>query len=465
MPHNDIITLNPIDAAFLFLESDNTPAHFGGLEIFSHPKNHRGSLFKDLARDFEDKDEFSRPYNQRLVPGSLLGLRPPRWRIDEHFDFDYHVRHLAVPAPGHLSDLLKVIARIHSRPLDFAHPLWEYYFIDGLQGRRFAIYRKSHHSAIDGVGGLALVEKTYSHSPRGRMRWAPWNPPASVTRDRRHRHPFRKAVENAGSMLTGASRAGPLMSFAADTIRRKVTGATAGLTLPYAAPATPFNVPVSAHRRFDIRTLDLNEMRDVAHRLGGTINDLVVTVCAGALRRYLQDKKQLPEKTLTAGIPVSIRKEGEKSKNRIVFVLCELGTHLRDAGERFRWIKNSMDESRRLLEILPEAGATGFTLAMDAAFMLQRSLSGVAPSLPPIANLVISNVAGSQKPLYMNGARLEGMWPLSLLMDGQALNITVSSYVNTMNFGIIACREAVRDVDRIGSFIEDSFDELITTAG
>ena len=452
MPHSDIISLSPMDTSFLLMESRNAPAHFAGLEIFSHPKNHRGSLFKDLVKKFGNKDEFTQPFNQRLIRGSWWSLRPPRWHLDEHFDFDYHVRHLAVPPPGRMEDLLKILARIHARPMNPDHPLWEYYFIDGLPKRQFAVYRKTHHSLVDGVGSIALLKKSYAESPDVPMERAPWNPHPRQA-DGLYGKSKKKSPSGNGAGQTIRDLAG----FTMENVRARISGQRDVLTLPWQAPASPINVAISPHRRICLRTFPLDEMREEAHRLGVTINDIFVTMCAGTLRHFLLERDQLPRKTMTAMIPVSVRGKEADTRNKIVFVVCELGTHLDTTRERFRWIVQSMNQNREFLEVLPGPGAAAISLGFDLAWIAQKGLLRTIPGIPPIANLVISNVPGPRRHLYMDGARLEGIWPLSVLMDGQALNITVTSYVDQLHVGVVSCRDVVENIEKIGTLLEEEF--------
>lgn len=448
----EIINLSPMDASFLLMESPNAPAHFAGLEIFSRPPGQRRSPFRQLVKQYKT-GEFSRPFNQRLLRGSWLAMRPPRWNLDEEFDFDYHVRHIAVPAPGRMEDLLSIIARIHAAPMNTDHPLWEYYFIDGLEHRRFAIYRKTHHSLVDGVGSISLLKQSYSESPEDSGVRAPWNPP-EVAADKHAKVPFRLPTPQS---LRETTRR--LAGFAAATVADKMAGKEDTLPLPWTSPPSPFNVPVSPHRRICLRTFSLGEMQSEARRLGVTINDIFLTMCSGTIHNLLEPRGELPERSMTALIPVSLRKSGS-TQNHIAFVICELGTQLDSTGARLDWIIRSMNKNREFLNVLPGAGASAISLGFDLAWIAQKNLLHTIPGMAPIANLVLSNVPGPSKPLWMDGSRLEGIWPLSVLMDGQALNITVASYVDRLHAGIVACRHVVDDVEEIGNLLERELEAI-----
>ncbi len=451
--------LSLIDWAFLQAETLENPAHVAGLWIFQLPKGYRGNFFRDLMEGLADWQRVSPPFNLKLKV-SLPKLDLPSWVEDEHFDLDYHVRYVALPKPGTLDQLMDLIERIHSHLLDRSRPLWELYFIEGLQGRRVAIYCKIHHALVDGMAGLELMVNTFSQSPEARAVRSVWQPPPEPAAEDRPSGLLARVGKVYASVL-GQIRSLPELS---------ATLAKAGLQalnlreskapLPFTAPKTLMNVPVSAQRRFAVHTLSLPAVKALGEAADATVNDVILAVCAGALRRYLSAKQALPEQPLVAWMPVSVRSaEGDQTGNQVAVVLCSLATDLADPSQRFSAIKTSASAAKAQFSEHSVEVTSQYTLLLGGLLLLTQQL-GLTERIAPPANVVISNAPGPREALYLNGAKLVAQYPLSMLIDGLALNITITSHADCLDFGVLACGEALPDVRALADYLGDAFAEL-----
>lgn len=475
--------LSALDAQFLAVESPTTVGHVGSLIVLDPPS---GPWGLETVRDvLEPRLHLARPLRRRLaeVP---LGLGHPYWVDDPHFDIEFHLRELALPSPGGEQELAEQVARIHARPLDRSRPLWEAYVITGLSGGRCAFYSKIHHSAIDGVTGAEILETIMDLTVEPREvppEDAPFVPrmpsPISLVR----RGLSQLAVHPVGLLATipqslqyvdqlpgaGNLPGARLLSETAGLVQRMLgaparptaLGAAPGRQLR--APRTPLNGTITAHRRIAFGSLPLGDVKRVKNHFEMTVNDVVMTITGSALRRWLLDHDALPEVPLVAAVPVSIRVEDEAG-NQISVMLAELPTHLRDAEQRLHSTKASMDEAKRAFD------ATPASLLQDLSALVPTALSGLAaralfklatvPGVP--FNLFVSNVPGPQLPLYIAGARVRGIYPVSAVTDlTGGLNITLFSYDGSLDFGLIACREMVPDVWNLIGYLEDALAELV----
>lgn len=448
--------LNALDIAFLGLETQRTPVNVGALQIFEIPKGYRGNFVRNLLKRL-GAIEPGPPFNLKLSH-SLLPLAVPQWVVDQNFDLDYHVRHSALPKPGTTEDLLALVSRLHSRVMDRQRPLWEFHLIEGLKDRRFAVYTKMHHAAIDGLGGVAIMEGILSSSADAELR-APWQ---GVQRKRRESEPgsVAEAADRLARMATRQAQMG------AD-LGRLLLGHTMkplGLRpdhspVPFSAPRSILNGPISGARRFCVQTLPLPQIKALGADAGATVNDIILAICSGALRRYLLKGKALPERGLIASVPVSIR-HLNRSGNQITYVAAKLATHRGDPMERLREISESTRQAKQeVAGVTPAAAITFAVMAQGLVAVLNRLR--LTDWVPPPANVVISNVPGPRKPLYFDGAKMLANYPLSVLVDGQALNITVMSYVDSVDFGVMACRDTLPDATTLTGHIRDAFEELV----
>ncbi|MDX1660125.1 MAG: wax ester/triacylglycerol synthase family O-acyltransferase [Nitriliruptorales bacterium] len=473
----------PTDAMFLLSEGRERPMHVGGLQLFRPPSDAGPDYASQLYRDALEHDVM--PRLRRYPERTMFGLGPWRWEEDEALDLEYHLRHSALPTPGRVRELLALTSRLHGTLLDRSRPLWEAHIIEGLADGRFALYTKIHHALVDGVAAVKLLEHATSDDPDERDMPPPFAPRTSrrsrggrgdgdggligaarVARDTAVTAAHVTA-ESAKAAL-GASRA------AIRTVARSFREQAA--TLPYRAPRSILNAPISGARRYAADAWPLEQLRSVGRELDGTVNDVVLAMCAGALRRYLIDLDALPAKPLVAMVPVSLRLRGgqdedvdpetDTSGNAVGLILCNLGTHLEDPADRFALITRSMEEGKLTLEGLNELGV----LVLSAISMSGVGL-GILPfyddvtllQRPPF-NVIISNVPGPKERRYWNGAEMEGLYPVSIPFDGQALNITVESYADRMGFGLIGCRRTVPHLQRLLEHLDTSLEELTDLA-
>ncbi|MEU4834683.1 wax ester/triacylglycerol synthase family O-acyltransferase [Streptosporangium sp. NPDC023615] len=481
--------LNAVDTQFLNFETSTNVANIGGLAILSGGLS-RADLVALLARRLH----LAAPFRMRLVPVPL-GLDHPYWTEEPAVDLDYHVRELALPAPGSDEQLGEQVARLHARRLDRRLPLWEMYLIHGLAGGRTALYMKVHHAAVDGVTGADVLAGLLDTSPEPPELAGPAEPaePGSPapgepgegegaidTREMLARG-IAKAVTNPANTVRFLAGAIPHLDEiplvsqmpGARTISRAtrhLVGLVAGTAAEVPAmprmvvPRTPFSGRISAHRRFAFTTLPLEDVKLVKNALGVTVNDVVMALCAGALRQWLLKRDALPDQPLVAGVPFSLRTPGDRrTGNQVTIMITTLATQVADPLERLMAVRDAMrlikDRSslaparwlQQMSDMMPSA-LTG--LASRAAFNL------FAESAGPI-NVLISNVPGPQLPLYISGARLLAYHPVSVVTDASGgLNITVFSYDGSLDVGVIACREMVPDVWTVTDYLADALVEL-----
>ena len=463
--------LTGLDAAFLAMETRTVFGHVGSVCIVDPSTAPEPFTLERFTRVVESRLPLVPLLRRRLVEVPL-GLDQPYWIEDPDFDIEFHVRELALPSPGSDRQLAEQAARLHARPLDRSRPLWEIYLIFGLQGGRAAIYSKVHHAAIDGVSGNDILAALLDLSPKGRK--LPDPPPRRTERQpggvellarsavSLTRHPVRAArlsvdlLRSAPALVVNPGR--PRLPLVDRLLRRDggVILSQPGLR----APRTPFNRSITQHRRWGFCHLPLSEVKRVKNALGITVNDVVLALCAGALRRWLRDHDALPEVPLIAAVPVSVRTEEQQGThgNRVSTMLAMLPTQLADPRDRVRAVHEAMRAAKEQHDALPAnllADVTQFAmpaLAGQAARMAARLRLVERASL---FNLIISNVPGPNVSLYYGGAELVAYYPLSAIVDGQGLNITAMSYRDTLFFGVIACRELVPDVDRLTAYLEE----------
>jgi WS/DGAT/MGAT family acyltransferase len=478
--------LTSLDAQFLALENARQSGHVGGVAILDPSTTPAGALeLADIQRMLAERLALLPPLRWRLaeVP---FGLDYPYWVDDPDFDLDFHVRELALPPPGTDEKLSEQVARIFARPLDRARPLWELYLIHGLEDGNVAMLTKIHHAAIDGLSGAEIMGVLFDLEPDPPPREIPerkrnGREPSEVEMLARGvmglpRYPIRavrslpSALPNLDETAFGSLPGAERVARASDRLRRVVTRADGeGEELERPAvkpPRTSFNGRVSPHRRFVFGRLDLDEVKEVKNHYEVTVNDVVVAICAGAVRRWLISHSELPAGPLVAQIPVSVRSEAQQGTygNRIMLMSAPLHTNVVDPVDRLRVTHeslSSMKERHRALpaELLQDANnfipPAVFARAARATFSLATSRRG-----RPTWNLVISNVPGPQFPLYCAGARLVANYPVSVVTDGMGMNITVMSYCGKMDFGIVTDRDQVPDAWRLIGFLEDALEEL-----
>ncbi|MFO1493045.1 MAG: wax ester/triacylglycerol synthase family O-acyltransferase [Lysobacterales bacterium] len=457
-------TLNPLDASWLMVESRDTPMHVGGLLRFSLPDDAGPDFFRKLMAEFRSTVKFASPWNQRLRAPSLKGLMPV-WEIEDQIDLEHHVRHSALPQPGGERELGQLIARLHSQPLDLARPPWECEIIEGLADQQFALYVKMHHALIDGIGGIKLLEKAMSPDIKASRKlpafWAVGT--GSEGKRTRVRAPAPTPAEVIGSVATlvkGQIGSLPDIARAFGSMIGALRNKEDTLQIPFDTPTSIINGRIHGPRRFATQRFELARLKKLAEVSGSTLNDIVLALCGGALRRFLVELGELPDKPLTAGIPVSVRpKDDEGTGNAITFIISTLGTDIDDPRERLEAITASTRRAKAHVQSLPKRAMTQYTMLLMAPYMLSL-LTGVGGRTRPMFNITISNVPGPDKPLYFRGARLEAAYPVSLVTHGQALNITCQSYAGHLAFGFTGCRDTLPHMQRLATYTGRALEEL-----
>lgn len=450
--------LKPLDASWLYVESRDTPMHVAGLNVFSRPANAKPDFLRRLVAQFKDAKSFVPPWNLRLKSSLLRGVMP-EWETDDNLDLDYHIRHSALPGPGGERELGVLVSRLHSHALDLSRPLWECHVIEGLENDRFALYTKMHHALIDGVGGMRMTVRTMSSSAAEKTIVPPWTIGA-VPGKRRARSeamppPLARLIEQARQQAALVPQVGSAL---AEIWRGKKDDDA--LVRPFSAPKSVLNERITSQRRFATQQYELARLRRMAEAAGVTLNDIVLAICAAALRRFLKELNQLPRRSLTAGLPVSVRPEDdEQLGTAISFILANLGTSIADPIKRLKAIHASTQRAKAHLQSLPKSGMNNYTMLFMAPYIVGM-LTGAAGRIKPMFNLAISNVPGPVKPLYIGGARLEAMYPVSVLQHGQALNITCVSYAGSLDFGFTGSRDALPHMQRLSVYTGEALDEL-----
>lgn len=451
------------DAIYLYLETPETPAHVGGLSLVELPDGHRGSFFEDYKATIASRIPLI-PFMHRKLAPIPLDLDRPFWVEDEHIDLDHHIRHLTAPSPGTMKELEALVALLHAHPLDRNRPLWEFYVIDGLASGQQAIYTKMHHAAMDGAASQALIATMYDPTPVPRTLPAP--PPAGDQ---------RRTVRN---LLKGMLAASARRAIRAIEFLPELTTALTHLALPdaktlryRALPSVPrsaktlLNVGITNQRVYAARTLPLPLIKQIARASKTKVNDVVLAICSGALRAYLQDKHAVPPRSLTAAVPISARDAADLSTaNLNGMLLCSLASDVADPYQRLMAIHRSTLQQKQLFDRLKELPVPDVNLpglGPIARILIEvYGRSRLVGRPPLLGNLFISNIPGPAQSLYIAGARIASMYPCSIPYHGQALNITLESYCDRLDVGLIACRAALPDVAQLGDRLSVALAEL-----
>lgn len=438
--------LSGLDASFLYLESSAQLLHVCGVILLDPETIPGGYSYETFKGELERRISGVPMFNRKLkqVP---LGIDHPVWVKDEDFDIDRHVHRMAVPSPGGDGELADLCGHIAGIPLDRSRPLWEFFVIEGLESGKVAVFTKMHHSTVDGVSGANAISYMCSLEPD-----AP--PLESAPRDQHSRTPSdaellaRGVVSNLTKPILAAKLVGPTAGVLTKTIGRARSGTA--MAAPLTAPRTSFNGTITGHRTIAIEDISLDTIKEIKNAVeGATVNDVIITVCGGALRRYLEERGELPDNSLVASVPVSVRDSSKKrvGSNKVSTVFSRLGTDIEDPLERLSLVSEGNTNAKAHHKTIPAdtlqdwaefAAPRTFGLAVRMVSSLKLADSG-----PVIHNLVISNVPGPPVPLFFMGAKIEGLYPLGPIFHGAGLNITVMSSESKMHVGIIGCRELV----------------------
>ncbi|MTD43750.1 wax ester/triacylglycerol synthase family O-acyltransferase [Conexibacter sp. W3-3-2] len=449
--------VSPLDAAWLMLESRDTPMHVAGLFEFSLPQDAPADYLANEVAAMRAARSIPPPWNLRLFDGPIVGTRLPLMQDDRDLDAEYHVRHSALPHPGGQRELGALVSRLHSHPLDLRRPLWEVHVIEGLEHDRFALYMKMHHSIIDGVSGMRMIMRAFSPDPTETEMAPFWTVPAGT---RRRRESTTSALgrltdraRSSATGVTGLGRAGLALA------RASIGGQD--LQAPYRTVGSVLDGRLAGQRRLATQQYDLARVKALASTADCSLNDIVLYLCGTALRRYLSEHSQLPPRSLTAGIPVSLRDASDESLGgtAIAIMVATLGTNIADPGARLAAICASTTEAKRHLKNLPAPARPYYTLLVNGPW-ITGLLAGLGGSAPVPFNVAISNVPGPPETLYFNRARLEAVHPMSLLLHGNALNITCVSYAGTLNFGFTGARDSLPHLQRLAVYTGQALEEL-----
>lgn len=457
------VRLNPLDSAWLFTESRATPNHVGGLLEFRLPEGAPRDFMRKLMSEFRSHRKFSAPWNRRLK--YAFNKNPaPVWIENDDIDLEYHVRHSALPWPGGERELGELVGRLQSTPLDLSRPPWECTIIEGLEGERFALFIKMHHSLIDGVSGMKLLQRAMSPDRAKSLKLPPfWDSGAERAAHAGQDNPLptvANAAAAAVQALRGQAQTVPQLIAAFAKMLKRVGDSEDGLVLPFDSPRSLLNGRVREKRRFATQQFAMERLRTLARAAECTLNDVVLAICAGALRQFLLERDSLPEQSLTTGIPVSVRpKDDEGGGNAITFIIATLGTDIADARQRLEAIRNSVRHAKEHVQSLPKQAMLQYTILLMAPTIVTL-LTGIGGRTRPMFNITISNVPGPDQPLYFRGAELVATYPASIVTHGQALNITCQSYAGAMNFGFTGCHSSLPSMQRLAVYAADALQEL-----
>jgi len=443
--------LSGLDASFLYLETSTQPLHVCSVLVLDATTIPGGYSFARLRERLAGRIAAIPAFREKLA-NSWLNLDHPVWVEDEEFDLERHVHRVGLPAPGGRAELAEICGHLAGLPLDRRHPLWEMWAIEGLGGDtsagkrgRLAVLTKVHHAAVDGVTGANLMSQLCTVEPDA----APPEPvPAS-----RGTHPLRIAAGGLGRFAArpvqlATSVLPATVNTVVETVRR-VTGGQA-MAAPFAAPPTPFNASITAHRNVAFAQLDLEDVKTVKNRFGVKVNDVVMALVSEVLRNYLIEHAELPGASLVAMVPVSVHGRSDRpGRNQVSGMFASLQTQIADPGQRLREIARANSVAKE------HSSAIGATLLQDWSQFAGPAVFGIAMRMyarsrltaaRPVHNLVVSNVPGPQIPLYFLGAEVQAMYPLGPIFHGAGLNITVMSLNGQLNVGLISCPELVPDL-------------------
>ena len=461
--------LTGLDATFLYAETPNMHMHVASTCVFDPTTVPGGYSFEKVRALVENRLPLLPPFRRRLVE-IPFALHHPLWIEDPDFDLDYHVRRAALPSPGGDRELAEFAAEVMGRPLDRTKPLWEMYVIEGLEHGYIGIVTKTHHSAIDGVSGAELTVNLLDVGPEP-MVVPPPDPPWQPDRVPSDAELVAFALRSLSTQPLAALKAARRTAEMALNVRRR--NRQPDVNPPpsfFAAPRTSLNGSITPHRRFSFVPVALDDIKSVKNALGGTVNDVVLAVCAGALRTYLADLGEHPAEDLVAMVPISVRAEVEKGAmgNRVSGMLVSLATSIDEPVQRLHAISESTRQAKEQDRAIGADTLTNWTefaapaLAARAARLF--STLKVADRVRPLFNVVISNVPGPNFPLYSAGARLVALYPMGPVSEGVGLNITVMSYLETVGFGLVACRETAPRLDDLAADLTQALDELVKAA-
>lgn len=447
--------LTALDLGFVHVEKRHQPLHVAFLSILSPPPGADGDFAQKLVERLRSHASPLPPFNQRLDSRSL----PAFWVTDTEFDIVQHVVHIALPAPGRFEDLMSMVSRMHSSHLDRAYPLWRTYVIEGLEGGRIALYSKVHHAVADGVAGTRLMMRSMSLDPK-QILPPPWAVPP------RGRRPsasgllpeiVSRSTQRLGQLVQ-MGRSLPAIARELRSARQEREQGLPDALSGTQAPASILNTGISASRRFSARSYSLVRAKAAGRALECTVNDIVLGMCSYALRKFLLDMHALPDAPLIAAVPMSTRRDRSDSGNQVGFLLANLATNEADPALRLATIVSSIRHAKSRAQRLKSGEVIGFSLAQLSGGLYNMM---VRPKRGKLAfNVIISHVPGPRAAMYWMGCQVEGMYPVSVVVDGMALNLTVTSLEDRLDFGVIACRRSLPRAHHLLDYLEEGLTEI-----
>lgn len=457
--------LSGIDATFLYMETEQTPMHVAGLTLYDLPKGFRGSFHKHFTDFFKGRVHLIPIFGMKLAK-AMWQVDHPGWVDAGELDFDYHIQSAKLPKPGNQKQLEEMVATLHAERLDRKKPLWQFTVIEGLEGRQAALYSKVHHAAVDGGAGMVITKALYDVTDQPRE----VDPPEP-------KKPTRKPSDLERAIL-GLSDVAANMARQQLTIMEnipKMLGQVSDMVAPVLAgkvglpqllaPRTPFNVTVEAKRSYAARSISLSDVKAIGKATGTKLNDVVMAITSGAARAYLTKRQELPDAALVAFVPISMREVGNSDINNQVFGMnVPLATNYGDPLKRLKKIAQESGASKTLAGSVKDAAPKDFTLigapTLLPGLMQLYGATKLADHIPQAVNMCISNTQGPPFPLFCAGAKVTALYPVSIATHGVALNVTVQSYLDHLDFGITADHKAMPDADVFADLIVASFEDL-----
>jgi diacylglycerol O-acyltransferase len=499
---SDARKLSAMDASFLYLETPEMPMHVGSMAIFRLPEGYQGDFFEDFKAMIASRLHIAPILKSRLEKAPL-DIDHPSWVEDDQFDIDRHIFRASLPAPRDRATLERIVGWMHAKLLNRARPLWEFYVFEGMKDNEIGLYSKMHHACIDGGAGAALTNMIYDLTPvpreieppteRAKVGQEPRDIAANLIDSYQQlwRQPFDASAAAKGIELprSGKSDLGSILfdnamfqienavKFAGNvpTLLKSVSEVVGKIADPKSrdsivgmmSPPTLLNKQISSERSFAGVSISLSRAKAVAKAAGGKLNDVVLAISSGVVRRYLLERGALPSKSMTAAVPISLREEGNTDSNNQVFgMICSIATNVEDPKTRLQTIiaqsTKSKEISHPLRALMPQVSNVSMlgTPIMVQILALLYSRSSLSDVLPPTANITVSNVPGPRQTLYAAGAELLHIFPVSISTHGLALNITVQSYRDQLDFGFISGANIIPHVEVLCSLVPEEFAAL-----
>ena len=443
------------DAFFLRAESSSCPFHVAALMVFKFPEHAPRNYLKSLAKQFGQIGEVWPVFTRKLADPN--NLKNPHWIEAEDYCYTDHVLHYRLPKFGKMDDLLALIAHSHEQVLDRTRPLWQAHIIEGLPGKRFAIYFKVHHALVDGVGGIKMIREMLTSDPKGRLLDCEQSTHTAIHHDKESlgdlvRHSINAIIKQSQAVSEASAM---LANMGLDSLLGKKDRPQ----VPFSAPRTLFNNELGTRRRLIVCELPIDRLHAIGKHFGGTINDVLVSICGSALRSYLLELDALPERSLDAGLPVSIKGANASEGNQLSFIICPFVTDEADASKRIKRVIKITKKAKNDLAHISGAGSENLATMTMVPFLMV-SLTHSSQRVPPVFNAIVSNVPGAKTKLYLEGAELENLYPLSVVTDGMGLNITAISYNGKLCLGITAAPASEPHIECLSAKIQKGFEEL-----